>query len=264
MNWASFCAQKPVIGMLHVPALPGSPRNQLNFEEIFNWVIRDADTLVEGGVDGLLVENFGDVPFYPHQVPPHTVAFLTALAFTVRQRHRLPLGVNVLRNDGRSAMAIAAAVQADFVRVNILTGARLTDQGILEGNAHEITRDRLLLRAQVAILADVAVKHSAALADRPLEEEIEDTIHRGLADGIIITGPATGKAAPLEWLERAKKAAGQTPVFVGSGVNEGNVAKFLAVADGVIIGTYLKEAGVCHAPVALERVQRLRLAARGS
>ncbi|MBL8233247.1 MAG: BtpA/SgcQ family protein [Bryobacterales bacterium] len=262
MNLAAFCARKPIIGMLHVPALPGSPANTLDFAQVREWVLRDASALADGGVDALMIENYGDVPFYPAQVPPHTVAFLTALAMSVRDRHALPLGINVLRNDGVSAMAVAAAVGAEYVRVNVLTGARLADQGILQGAAHEIARYRRLLNAEVRIFADAAVKHSAALAERTLEDEIEDTVHRGLADALIVTGTATGKATPTELLERAKQASGSAPVFAGSGVTEQNAAEVLAIADGAIVGTAFKEGGVSQAPVDPGRVARFMKAVR--
>src|SRR4051812_34562229 len=102
-----FGTDKPVIGMIHVPALPGSPQNKLGLEEISDWVLRDAETLVNGGIDALMIENFGDMPFYPQRVPPHTVAFMTALSSAVKLKYKLPLGINILRNDAESAIAIA-------------------------------------------------------------------------------------------------------------------------------------------------------------
>src|SRR5262245_39530628 len=123
----------PIIGMLHVPALPGSPRHQLPCTAILDWVLKDAAALQTGGINALIIENFGDVPFFPHRVPPHTVAFLTAIASEVKRSCRLPLGINVLRNDAEAAIAIASAVSAEFIRINIHSGARLTDQGVIEG-----------------------------------------------------------------------------------------------------------------------------------
>lgn len=260
---SSFASKKPIIGMLHVPALPGAPRNQRSFDEVRDWVLRDAATLASGGIDALMIENFGDVPFYPGPVPPHTVAFLTALALEVKQRYGLPLGINVLRNDGMSALAVAAATGAQYIRVNVLTGARLADQGILEGAAHELARYRRLLGSPTWIFADVAVKHSAPLAERSLEDEIEDTLHRALADAIVVSGAATGKPTALHDLRSAKRWAGNAPVFVGSGVSEQNVQETLAVADGVIVGTALKEGGQSDAPVDPDRVRRFMKEVRG-
>lgn len=253
---------RSVIGMLHVPALAGSPRCALNFQAIREFVLADAVALVNGGVDGLMLENFGDVPFYPGRVPAHTVAFLTVLAAEVRARFTVPLGINVLRNDGMSAIAIAAAVGASYVRVNVYTGARLADQGILEGEAHEIARYRRTLGANVQIWADIAVKHSAAIGDRALEDEVEDTIERGLADAVIVSGSGTGKQTAIEDLRRVKQAARNTAVFVGSGATVANVRQLLEVADGVIVGSALKRDGVVTAPVDPERVRAFTIAAR--
>jgi hypothetical protein len=263
MALSLFPAPKPIIGMLHVPALPGSPRNRLSFHQIRDWVVRDAEALASGGIDAFLVENFGDVPFYPAQVPPHTIAFLTALALEVRRRHTLPLGINVLRNDAVSALAVAAATGAEYIRVNVLTGARLADQGILQGAAHNVVRYRQLLGTATCIFADVAVKHSAALATRPLEDEIEDTVRRALADAIIVSGAATGKPAAIQDLRIAKLAAGDAPVFVGSGVSEQNVTDTLAAADGAIVGTAFKVGGDSSAPVDPVRVRSFMKVVRG-
>src|SRR5262245_51749911 len=244
-----------IIGVLHVPALPGSPRNQLAFKDVVDWVLKDAEALAGGGVDALILENFGDVPFYPTRVPPHTVAFMTAIAGEVRRRFDLPLGINVLRNDAQSALAIASAVSAEFIRVNIHTGARVTDQGLIEGAAYETLRYRRLLNSDVKILSDVDVKHSAPVAARNLGDEVEEIVWRGNADAVIVTGAATGKQTALEDLKIAKHAAGSVPVFAGSGVNVQNVATVLEIADGVIVGTAFKHDGVTSNAVDRDRVR---------
>jgi hypothetical protein len=252
----AWMAGTPVIGVLHVPALPGAPANTLSFQEIRAFVARDAGAYASGGIDALILENFGDVPFYPDRVPPETVAFLTALACEVRASFPLPLGINVLRNDGGSALAVAAASGAAFIRVNVYTGARVADQGILQGQAHTIQRLKRALASDVLVFADVAVKHSAALGERALEDEVEDTVQRALADAIIVTGAATGKPASLDTLRTARVAAHGAPVFVGSGVREDTVAEMLAAADGLIVGTSLKRDGHVSNPVDAGRVQR--------
>lgn len=235
--------QNTVLGMLHLPALPGSPGNTMTVDAIETFALRDAESLIDEGVNGLIVENFGDAPFYPASLPPITVACLSRLAFQVKQRYpTIPLGVNALRNDGRSALAVAAASGADFIRVNVLCGARLTDQGLIEGIAHDLMRDRHHFEAgAIQVWADVNVKHSAALADRPVEEQVADTIQRGLADAVIASGSATGQPTALGEVKRFRQAAGETPVFVGSGVCRDNVQQFLLHADGVIVGSAFKE-----------------------
>jgi membrane complex biogenesis BtpA family protein len=205
-----------------------------------------------------MIENFGDVPFYPQRVPAHVVAQMTSLAQIIRQRFDLPLGINVLRNDGRSALAIAHAVGADFIRVNILCGARVTDQGIIEGIAHDLLRDRATLGAQnIKILADVDVKHSAPLAEREIRDEVEDTIHRGLADAVIVSGAGTGKPTDPQHVRAVKDAAGDVPVLVGSGAEVGTVSRLLLHCDGMIVGSSLKQSGVATNPVDIQRVRAL-------
>jgi uncharacterized protein len=227
-------------------------------------MLRDAEALVTGGVDGMILENFGDVPFYPGRVPAHTVAFMTAIALEVRRGLDLPLGINVLRNDAESAIAIAFAAQAQFIRVNIHSGARVTDQGLIEGKAHETLRIRKLLGCDVKIFADADVKHSAPLGSRDLKDEVEELVGRACADAIIVTGRATGKQTPMADLKAAKEAAGGVPVFAGSGVDVSNVAEVLKAADGLIVGTAFKLNGITTQPVDVERVRRFVSAARSS
>ena len=261
-HWSNVA--KPIIGMLHLPPLPGAPRfaASATIEHIREGMIRDADALASGGVDGLMLENFGDVPFFPGRVPAHTVAAMTALAGTVRERFpELPLGINVLRNDGQSALAIAAGVGAHFIRVNVLCGARVADQGILQGIAHDLLRDRAHLRAQqVRIFADVDVKHSAPLAAptaTSLESEVEDTLVRGLADALVVSGSGTGKTTDPAQVTRVKRAAGNAPVFIGSGVDEKTLSLYVQSADGFIVGTAFKRDGNPANPVDVDRVTRL-------
>lgn len=250
--------------MLHLPPLPGAPRYEADWASLRRRVLHDATALVEGGVDGLMLENFGDAPFYPGQVPPHVVACLTRVAREVRQRFTLPLGVNVLRNDGCSALAVAHAAGAAFIRVNVLCGARVTDQGLVQGIAHELLRQRACLHAtDIRILADVNVKHSAPLGPpRPIRHEVTDLVERGGADAAIVSGEGTGEATDLAELALVKDAAGETPVLVGSGVTPATIREVLAQADGAIVGTSLKVDGVVTNPVDPKRVKTLVAAAR--
>ena len=260
-QWANV--PRPVIGMLHCPPLPGSPRYGGDPAAILAHVLRDAEALATGGVHGLMLENFGDVPFFPGRVPAWVVAHMTAIAAEVRRRFDLPLGVNVLRNDGRSALAVAHAAGAQFIRVNVLCGARVADQGVIESIAHDLLRERALLGADrggrhVRIFADVDVKHSAPLAARPLEDEVTDTLHRGLADVLIVSGSGTGKSTDPAHVRAAKAAArGAAPVFVGSGVTAETLPAYIPHADGFIVGTAFKCDNHPEAPVDIGRVKAL-------
>jgi len=221
----------------------------------------DARALVEHGCDALVVENFGDVPFHPEHVPPETIAALALAVQSVRavagQRH---VGVNVLRNDARSALGIAAVTGATFVRVNQHAGAAVTDQGLVQGRAHETLRERARIAPDVAILADVHVKHATQLSQRSLEESVEDLVLRALADGVIVSGPATGRPPTADLVRRARSAAGDFPVFIGSGLDLANARELLEHATGAIVGTALKRDGRVENPVDPERVRRLRRA----
>ena len=251
----------PLIGMLHLPPLPGSPQSGKSLAEIVRHTLADAEVLATAGFDGLMLENFGDSPFYPERVPAITVAAMTTVAVEVRRAFpQLPMGINVLRNDGRSALAIAAAVGAAFIRVNVLCGARVTDQGVISGIAHDLLRERAALKAEVAIWADVAVKHSAALAPRPLAEEARELVERGGADAVLVTGSATGSAPNREELREVRDAVGERPVFVASGITAENLLQFSA-ATGFIVGSALKPNGNPAAPIDSVLANRLPHAA---
>jgi len=244
--------------MIHLRPLPGSARFDGQAAKILDDALRDADALATGGAAALMMENFGDVPFFPGRVPALVVASMTAIGCAVQSKIGLPLGINVLRNDGQSALAVAVAAGARFIRVNVLCGARVTDQGVINGIAHDLLRERAMLgAASVAILADVDVKHSAPLAARSLEDETEDTVHRGLADALIVSGSGTGKSTDPRQLRAVKEAAPSTPVLVGSGVSAATIGKLLPWADGFIVGTSVKKDGDVANAVDVKRVREL-------
>jgi membrane complex biogenesis BtpA family protein len=249
--------RKTIVGMVHLKPLPGSTGFGGSMQQVLDGACADAQSLEAGGVDAIMIENFGDIPFFKDNVPPQTVAGLTAAACAVRTVTTRPIGINCLRNDGLSALSIACASGAAFVRINVLCGARVADQGIIEGRAAEVARLRATLRAPIKLYADVDVKHSVPLAPRPIEQEVWDTLQRGLADALIVSGSGTGKPADLEQLRVVKWAAGSSPVFVGSGVDTTTILDLLKVADGVIVGTSLKRDGRVDQPVDAERVRRL-------
>lgn len=248
-----------VIGMLHLPPLPGAPRYGGDLQAIRDAVLRDATTLADAGVHGLMLENFGDVPFFKDRLPPSTIACMAALAAHVRERTDLPLGINCLRNDGVAAVSIAHACGAQFVRINVLSGARVTDQGVIEGCGAEVMRLRRTLGAEhIKVMADVDVKHSATLgAGIELEHEVDDVLTRGLADALIVSGAGTGKATDVKKAARVRKAAKSAPLFVGSGVTADTVEAFLPHVTGVIVGTAFKFDGRVDQPVDPARVREL-------
>lgn len=254
-----FTTETPIIGMVHLDPLPGTPRFGSDREEIRRRAIEDTNALSTGGVDGVIVENFGDTPFYPESVPAHVVAEMTSLVGTVTDEIDVPVGVNVLRNDAEAALSIAAATGASFVRINVHTGARVTDQGLIEGRAHATLRLRERLETDVKILADVAVKHSEPLGRKNLEQDARDAVERGLADAIVVSGAGTGRAVERERLDTVARVGEElaVPVFVGSGVTHDTVGYLLSVADGAIVGSALKADGDVNNSVKQSRVAAL-------
>jgi membrane complex biogenesis BtpA family protein len=253
---------KAVIGMVHLGALPGSPRWAGSMDAVIRAALEDARALADGGVGALLVENWGDAPFTAGRVDAATVAAMSVVIGAITRAIPLPFGVNVLRSDALSALAVASATGARFVRVNVHVGAVATDQGILQSGAHDSLRYRRLLGLDIKILADVQAKHGLPVAPIPLEQEARDCVARGLADGLVVSGTATGAPTAIGDLERVRGAAPHVPLLVGSGATPETAARLLSIADGLIVGTALKRDGVVTNPVDPCRVRRLVEAAR--
>lgn len=255
--------QRTVIGMVHLIPLPGSPRWAGSMRAVLAAALADARALLDGGVDALLIENFGDAPFTPGRVEPATIAAMSVAA--AEMRRAFPgtlLGLNVLKNDARAALAVAAAVGAEFIRVNVHAGAVLADQGVVQSDAYGTLRDRRLLGVDVAIVADVGGKHAVPLAPVETEQMARDLVHRGLADALVVSGAATGQATPLGEVKRVRSAVPDVPLLIGSGVTAETAAELLSVADGLIVGTSVKRDGDVRQPVDRARVEKLVAAAR--
>ena len=252
--------------MIHLPSLPGSPNNLLGINDILSFAFGELDTLVSGGIDGIIVENFHDYPFYPQSVEPITIASMAIVTQALVQKSTVPIGVNILRNACSEALSIAALTNASFIRCNIWTGAYVTDQGIITGCAHTVKRLQKTLAAannctSPLIFVDVHCKHASPLSNRPLELEVIDTFDRGAADAVIITGERTGLPAKIENLQMLHKKKIH-PILIGSGVTSENVELFLPYADGAIVGSSLKRNCKIDEPTALKKVQNLVAKAR--
>lgn len=254
-----------VIGVVHCPAFPGSPRHRdLSTTALYQAALIDAVAYARGGVDALIVENHGDVPFSkPQDIGHETSAFMAVTADRIARETGLPIGINVLANAAIPALAIAAASCAAFVRVNQWANAYVANEGLIEGAAAQALRYRARLRAeQISVLADVHVKHGAhaIVSDRALEELVRD-VEFFDADAIIATGQRTGDAASADYL-RQIRAATRLPLLAGSGCTERNIGQVLSLVDGVIVASSLKVGGVWWNPVDQAKVQAFMRAAR--
>jgi len=253
-----FGVEKPIIGMVHLWPLPGAPGyTGYGMDRIIERALEDARTLVRGGVDGLMVENMWDLPYYVgRDVPPEEMTAQAVAARAVVEEVKVPVGINVVHNGGVVTLSIAVAAGARFIRVCLLTGAQVWDTGELDhGCAADLMRKRKELYAEhIKIFADVDKKHSVRFPGIDLATHIEWTEFYG-ADAIIVSGKMTGAAPDVEKVKRARELATR-PVLLGSGTTAENIAEFLRWADGAIVGSSLKEGGDPTNPVDLERVLR--------
>ena len=254
-----------LIGVVHLLPLPGDPGARRagvsSFAEVYARARADAEALAAGGVSALVVENYGSAPFVKgsagDHIPPHQTAALSLVCDDCSSLG-LPVGVNCLRNDARTALGIAAACDLSFIRVNVHTGAYVTDQGLIEGEAAHTLRYREALGVhEIEVWADVLVKHATPLAPLDAATATRDCIDRGLADAVIVTGAATGAPVDLGLLEQVRGAAADKPVVIGSGLSPANAKQLLPAADAAIVGTYFKRDGDVRAPVEQARVREM-------
>jgi len=237
-----FTSPKPLIACIHLMPLPGSPRYAGTMREVYDTAMAEADIFARYAIDGLIVENFRDAPFYPHALPAETIAALTAVTREIVRVAQVPVGVNALRNDAQAAMAIATATEADFIRVNVHMGTVVSDQGIIEGTSHATLRLRAALRSHVLIFADASVKHATPLVDRGLATEVRDLTERGLVDAIIVSGDYTGAPTRPEDIAIVRQHT-TLPILIGSGATPDHLPYVYTQVDGLIVGSYFKKAG---------------------
>ena len=244
-----FGTERPIMGMLHLPPLPGSPCYGGSMTKVIDHALADAQTLADNGISSMIIENLGDYPYYPEAVEPETVAAMTRVALEVRKKYSLPLGINILRNCWKDAMAVAALADCQFIRLNILTDAIVTDQGITNGKAYALARYRKSISADhVKIFADIYPKHGGPIVERDLATVAREMVSRAMADALIVDGPESAYPAPAEKISAVANAVPDTPIILGSGMTVDTV-QVLKQADGCVFGFGTKPSGDMNDPV---------------
>jgi len=250
-----FGETKPVIGMVHLQALPGAPGYCGDLEKVYQAALADLKALIEGGANAVIVENFGDVPYATSNELITNVA-MASIAARLREQYSLPMGINVQFNNFEAEWAIAYSCGYDFLREEVFAENRMGPNGLCLSSGPAIMRLKARYPRDIAILADVNVKHTFPLVDQPLDFTIE-SIKEGGADALICTGISTGKSPSVDDVAEMKRLSEGLPVIVGSGVNANTINDYLAVADGAIIGSSFKVDGNVNNPIDIERVRKL-------
>lgn len=253
----------PLVGVIHLAPLPGAPRHAGDMAAVVTAAVEDATTLVGAGFDAVLAENFGDTPFHADQVPPVTIASMSRVVSALADAVDVPIGINVLRNDGLAALGLAAAHGAAFIRVNVLSGLMYTDQGPIVGRADELLRERQALSPSTAVFADVLVKHAVPPAGTDLARSAQDLAERGGADAVIVTGSGTGAPVGLASLIAVREAV-TIPVVIGSGARVETLSDLAGLADSIIVGSSIRRDGRAGAPVDADAARRFVEAARSA
>jgi len=254
-------ASPRLIGVVHLLPLPGAYDSDGDLSVALERARHDARALYDGGADAIIVENFGDAPFFSDHVDHITVACMVQAANAVRDAAPgVPLGINVLRNDAIAALAVAKAAGAQFIRVNVHAGAMVTDQGLIQASARATLAERKRLHLQAPIAADVLVKHAAPLGNPKLADVARDTWYRGRAGALIISGAGTGLPARLSDLDDVRQAVPQAPIWLGSGFTPDRAAELSTRLDAAIVGTWLHEDADLSKPLDAERVREAKAA----
>jgi membrane complex biogenesis BtpA family protein len=252
-----FMNQKPVIGVVHLLPLPGSPKFKGDRDEIVNRALEEVKILKRGGVDGIIVENFHDMPFLKGALPLEQYGLMASILTLTRKEVNIPLGVNVHFNDWKAEITLAYTCKAQFIRVEAFVDTVITNTGIVEPCCSEVTRYRKLLnidKADVQIWADIHPKYSKLLLPYPLTHSAQ-MAEEALADCVIVTGDTTGHETHIDDIKLVKDSI-NLPVFAGSGVNLGNLNETLKIADGIIVGSAFKESRNTWEMVSIDKITK--------
>ncbi|HON44421.1 MAG TPA: BtpA/SgcQ family protein [Planctomycetota bacterium] len=250
--------EKSVIGMIHVPALPGTPKSKMNMQQIVEHCVQETLLYKQCGLQYIMIENMHDIPYMNRKVAPEIVAAMTQIAIQVRSHFEGYIGIQILAGANKEALAVAHCAHLDFIRAEGFVFGHVADEGYIDSCAGELLRYRKFIGAErIVILTDIKKKHSSHAITSDID--IADTAHAAeffLSDGVIVTGTATGNEPDLHELKIVKKAV-KIPVLLGSGITPENIEKYLPYADGFIIGSYFKKDGYWENELEKNRILKL-------
>lgn len=235
LSFQKLFPEKPIIGMIHMPALPGAPDNTKSMKELTEFALVEAGKLEGAGLDACIVENVGDTPLFKQDLPPYSVAAMATVTREVVRQTKMKVGVNMLRNACEEALSVAHVAGAEFIRCNVLIGAYATDQGIIEGCAARVARLRKTLGSEVLVFGDVHVKHAYPIFNVEIEYAAQDLAERGGADAVIVSGARSPVPPSFDRVKKVRDAI-KKPVLIGSGISLSNARQFYQNSDGIIIG----------------------------
>jgi len=252
-----FKKEKPIIGMIHVQALPGTPRHKLESSYIIDQALKEAKIYKSAGIDSIMIENMHDIPYIKTGVGHEISSLMCLIAYLIKQETKLPVGIQLLAGANKEAMAVAKSSSIDFIRVEGFVFAHTADEGIIEAQAGDLLRYRKQIDADsVAIFTDIKKKHSSHAITQDVS--LLDTAKAArffLSDGVIVTGNHTGEAASVDELKELKHYL-DFPILVGSGVTQDNVSTYFPICDAMIIGSYFKEQGYWENELSYERITK--------
>jgi len=250
-----FKKEKPIIGMIHVMALPGTPRYKLESSQIIDQALNEARVYKKAGIDSILIENMHDIPYLKGRVGHEISSLMCLIAYLIKQETNLPIGVQILAGANKEALAVAKSSSIDFIRAEGFVFAHIADEGFIEAQAGDLLRYKKQINAdEVAIFTDIKKKHSSHAITQDVS--LLDTAKAArffLSDGVIVTGNHTGETASIDELKTLKEVL-DFPVLVGSGITQDNVGDYFPICDAMIIGSYFKEQGYWENELCYERI----------
>lgn len=250
-----FGCDKAVIGMIHTKASPGTPKYKEDVKSIVSAAVAEAEIYAECGVTSVMIENMHDVPYLNRNVGPEVISLMGIVAYEVKNRVGIPVGIQILAGANKEALAVAKAAGLDYIRAEGFVFTHIADEGTMNSDAGELLRYRKYISAdEVAVFTDVKKKHGSHQITKDVDiVETAKAAEYFLSDGVIITGVSTSVPADIEEAKKVS-AAVNIPVLIGSGVTKENVHKYIDVSDALIVGSYFKEGGIWENPPEKKRI----------